>query len=251
MRGACYDGMGGTFSIARFPSNSLSTAQFRWLHENAWEDAHKSYFFSLSLKKLPLGILSPPPLVRQRRQRTSPEQGARYILDLPHGTPAAGLDIQVTFGSFTTLHVLISPLCLAGANSDWSSSTGRQALAFMISGAIIMSGADVVRLVPYSPLVEQQLVRLGWGRPRTIWTPWQEMAWLYRLKRGLYDSRGLMLQILELIPADWWLSADGIESHKSLGYLEKQQTMEQRAEQLATQPKRRPGIFSRLFYPKS
>lgn len=239
--------MGGTFTIARFPSNSLSTPEFRWLHEDAWEDTHKSYFFSVSAKKLPLGILGPTPLVR-RRQSSAPALAARYVLDLPLGQPAAGLEIQVCFASFTSLHIMVSGLYPNDATDagDWSMD-GRAALAFIVSAAIILSKADVLRLVPGDSMVAEQFQRLGWGNPRSIWTPWTEDAWLSSLQRGLPLGRGVKMPIVEISPSDWWQCDDGLEAHKALSYLEKQMVMREQATPKTSKPKGLINILGSLF----
>ena len=74
---------GGKFSIARFPTNSLTTTTFRWLHEEAWEEPHQRFFLAAMERRSALGIMHSVPYEKGKRRPAPELRGVqRVVLEL-------------------------------------------------------------------------------------------------------------------------------------------------------------------------
>lgn len=207
---------GGKFSIARFPTNSLTTTHFRWLHEEAWEESHQRFFLAEMERRSALRLMHATPYEKGKR-RPAPERCARYVLELPHGQAVATLEVQGVRRTFNRLSLLVSEI---KHPEGWVGSA-RSALAVGVAAALIMGSADVATVLPTTLEAQEQLLSIGWETVKRVWTPLREDAWLAALKRGGGQMRGMSWNVLELDPAVWWLTPDGMEARKLLAYLEK------------------------------
>jgi hypothetical protein len=158
---------------------------------------------------------------------------------MPAGVCVAALEVQAIRRVFSTLSLLVSR---CGAAGGWTGEA-REALAFGVSAAMILGSADVAVLLPCSAAAEAELASLGWGTARRVWTPLREDAWLLALRQGGGQARGTGVSIADIDPPAWWLTPDGLEARKSLGYLEKRVAFESR-ERSCKAP--RQGFLSRF-----
>lgn len=190
-----------------------------------------------------LGITHSVPFEKGKR-RPAPELCARYVLEISPGQCAATVEVQGLPRTFKSLTLLVSDMATA---DGWIGQPARSALALAISAIFILGAADIGTIVPCTPAAERQLIALGWGNRKEIWTPLSEDAWLARLCHGGGELRGVRRSIVELDPISWWLTPEGIETRKTLAYLEKSVAFKNRPKPCATPRRGLMARFNQLF----
>lgn len=212
-------------SIPRFSTVSLTTKDFRWLQPEAWSDEHKAAF--LDLCQAPRrGITVSSPYVHARR-RVPPVHVGSWLLETAAEGVLGSVDAELWVTKFHALHVVVSRCCGAGG---W---TGRhlEALSLMISGLIIMTKADVVRVVALDPVTETQLVQADFGESRSLWTPAET--------GGLITPSSVRSVVID--PHVWWEREPGRTDLKTLSYLDKRNANDELRSQLSR--RRKPGLL--------
>jgi len=214
---------GSTSSVPQIYSTSITTPSFRWLHEEAWENPEKIAF--AELRQAPAApIYAAPPLVNTAK-RAAPQTIGRWLLAPPlsqSGSAATGTaiafiaaaEVQLTQGHFTTITILLSPP--QDPNMSWRDSTAKAALTLLISGLILLTQADQVRLIPLSTNMAADLATLGLSQHgRDLWAPLNSLTLL-----GSGPNRTL-LRSIDIEPGEWWTLAVAAADRSTLGYLEK------------------------------
>lgn len=225
----------GGFIIARLAAISLSTRDYRWLHERDWEDPQRVAYAELR-QAVAVGAFSALPYEKNKR-RTPAKVFGRWVLEFPQGTARAVAEVQVYAKSkFPTLHVLVS----AFDGGAWRGSEA-EALAMLVSALFVAAQADVIKVLPLAPRVEAELVALGWSEPVQVWTPYK----LDVLLRNPELDPGVMLRVLVLGSHEWWASEQGKRSRATLSYLEKRVEAAKRAEAPPKAGKIRRGFLAR------
>jgi hypothetical protein len=210
--------------VPRFTTASLTTKDFRWLHPEAWNDEQKTRFCELRQAQL-LGATKPAPYVHPRR-RVPPTTVGRWLLELggEGGDVVAAVDAEILITGFRTLHVLVSR---CEAPGGWSSDR-RAALSLMVSGLIILTKADVVRLVPLDRATGEALDGFGFGDAQPLWT----------LKHEGMTATPVTVKSVTIDPHAWWESETGQADQKTLTYLEKRIALEEEKARPPRSPKR-------------
>lgn len=122
----------------------------------------------------------------------------------------------------------------------------QDALALVISGALLSSGSDVMRVVVgegVPPLPEE------WGKAVTL-------HYLSRRVREATTAAPVHLvaqPVLEVIPAAWWAQEPGKGLSTQLGYIASRREALEGAARLKRKkptPVRRKGLLRRLLFPK-
>src|SRR5688500_5534447 len=126
--------------IARFFTNSLTTKEFKWLHQEAWNEQQLDYF-AAERATPPTGLAKDPPF-ETGRKRLPPVLAGRWALEFEKDVPVAWAEVWAFERKFGILHLNVSPCTAPGG---WSGAS-LEALSFLISGIFLMSGADLLRL---------------------------------------------------------------------------------------------------------
>ena len=200
---------GRASSIPRFSPTSLTTPRVRWLHEETWDDAQKASYQRLRLAPS-AGAYTPPPFVRNRRAE-APFLVGRWLLEWADGTPVAAAEAQAQMTKFRSITLFISA-------APWDAGEAKAALTLLVSGLIILTAADRMRLLPLSEAGGEALVKAEVGTASELWTPLATMA---RTTRG-----GLRLTAIAVDCVAWWTSAHGAADRRTLAYLEKRLELE-------------------------
>lgn len=222
--------------IPRFAATSLTTKSFRWLHTEAWNDAHMVAFMQFR-QAPPVTLFSSLPFEKIRRQ-TPPATIGRWILDDSEGRSIAGVEVQGYWRGFTGLHVVVSDCAATGGwHGEWL-----DALSFMLSGLLLMTNADYARLLPIGTVGASQLIASDLGTVSQVWTPLTGEA------RLVTPTAGRKVATVTFDPATWWQRPTAQRDRVALGYLEKRRKLTTRRENFAQNRKPRSGFFlSRLF----
>ena len=214
----------GSFpSIPQIYATSITTAAFRWLHEEAWGDLEKLAF--AELRQAPAApIYAAPPLVKARK-RSAPQTIGRWLLTPPLSpsgstptctpdAPIAAAEVQLTQSHFTTITLLLSPL--QNPNTSWRESTAKAALTLLISGLILLTQADQVRLIPLNSNIIPDLATLGFSQHgRDLWVPLNSLTMLGG------GPNHTVLHSIDIEPGEWWSLAFAAADRSTLSYLEK------------------------------
>lgn len=133
-----------------------------------------------------------------------------------------------------------------GAAAVLEGESWQDAMSLAISGALLSSGSDVLRVVVGEgiPLMPEE-----WGRAMT----------LHHLSRRMREATAgapvqlLAQPVLEVIPAAWWAQEPGKGLSTQLGYIASRREALDGAARLKRKkptPVRRKGLLRRLLFPK-
>src|SRR5690606_25404377 len=114
-------------------------------------------------------------------------------------------------GKFGILQLTVSP---CAAPEGWTGPR-LEALSFLVSGILIMSGADLLRLAPLGDQEIRQLEASGWGLVHQVWTPYADS---YVLLHDL-DESGRHTSLVAVDPHQWWTLPNGEKDRATLTYL--------------------------------
>jgi len=234
---------GYSFIIARggIAATSLTTASFKWLHEEAWDDAAKNAYSGLKILA-PVGLYASPSTVRVARRAgaafkgmppsnaTVPINYGRWLL-APVDSPILGAaDAVLRTAHFKTLWLTL----VLAPGVTWEQAPVRPAVTLFISALMMLSAADQVRIV--TPGHEDAGQVFGSGEfysKLQLWTPYQSLARL----AGSPDA--LRLAVLLLDPNDWWQQDFAAADRKTLSYLERR-IASATSPEVCKKPARRP-----------
>lgn len=177
-----------------------------------------------------MGLSAPVPFVHARR-RVPPLLVGQWLLENAAGCSVAMVEAEALVTRFNTVHVLVSRCEESGG---WTGDR-LAALSLMISGLIIMTRADFVRVIPMDLKTSEELRATGFGPVSELWSPLSV--------DGLPSS--VRLATLTLDPHEWWLKEPGLSDQATLAYLEKRIRLEDEK----TKPPRharRSGIFNMM-----
>jgi hypothetical protein len=221
--------------IPRFPPTSLTTPTIRWLHEEAWDDRQKAAFFRLRVAPA-AGLFAPlPPLVGRNvsRRPGGLRPLGRWLLETAAGEPLASAEGHAQVMQFTKITLLLSD-----AAGGWAQEPAAGAVSLLISGVTLLSGADLLRLVPLDAAAGEALKAAALGEAREVWSPYFPDAWV------LGAPAGLRLPTITIDPHAWWTTDRGARDRKILAYLEKRVANE--ADQARPARPRPLGVLSRI-----
>lgn len=221
-------------SIPRIAPTSFSTPVFRWLHEEGWDDGQKSAFAAFWTVGS-LGLWAPPPPLKRLREE-SPHLFGRWVLVKDHGSPLAAAQGIISSGAFRKLEVQVA------GKLAWSEGPSSEALPLLISGLMLLTRADLVRLIGVTE--PESLTGLGLGVTQTLLTPKPSLAWSAKSRSVL------QIPTVRIESALWWASGAGAGARKTLSYLEKRLHSEDSltAAQKQKAPCKTPlGFITRFF----
>jgi hypothetical protein len=231
--------VGITSSIARVEPKltlvSLSTTDFRWIHQDAWGDVETGYFYA-QWPTSTAGIMLPPAFVRNQYHHPKLVFAGRWILSQTGVGWIGGTEVQVLQSSFSQAFIGVSP---CDAEGGWLAPKSLEALSLFVSGVIMMTKADTVHLIPTTQAVEEQISSLSWGQVRRVWTPRAGFGWG---KSHDEESNWIVTTVLD--PYEWWQTEGGQAGRRTLSYLEKRISFGEMKDQPCTP--RKSGLMQRL-----
>lgn len=227
------------FIVPRLATSSLTTAEFRWLHTEAWDDRQKTAFAALRQSDRPLNLYAGVPYESGRR-RPAPELTGRWLLEWPAGEPRAVVEAQGFLKAFRTVHVVVTRYDDAGG---WNPKT-LPALSLMLSGLMLLTHADLFIVIPIEEQAAGAISFAGWGSRKSVWSPVLPQVWDAALLQG---ALAMPADVVAIDPHEWWLQDHGVADRRTLSYLEKRLDSEARAEKSRMQGRQRSrGFFGRL-----
>jgi hypothetical protein len=248
--------------ITRILSTSFSTGEFQWFHEEGWEEEHLQELMAQHLP-MPLGLYHQPSWVKARNLTKSvPDRLlARWILRTkqPDGYRNIGYgEAYAQIKGFTQVKLFVS----LWNTENLSTASWQQALSLLISGILIGTKGDILKVYPLSlpaALSLQALFSILGDKNesgtlvKSIMSPvniWSFLAG-YAAKKSCRGETSLAaekalieIKALEVAPSEWWASISGKKSAQTLHYLTARMTSVEDRNRLR---RRRPGKFSRFL----
>lgn len=240
--------------VPSFPLMLLNAGQISWTPFHQWNDrCLLSYKIS---REACIGSLYYIPAHRQPRfHQPSPARAdakGRWVLLGETGEPLVFADLhRYNFGYQSDLLYVN----FREASPDW-----QEALAVLVSGVLLSSDSDVLRVV----LVNAPT--LAADPALTLPAEWGKAVTLHHLSRRLKELAGagtkgdesalelLAQPALEVLPQDWWGREPGKALRSQMGYIErlgKAERMNEAAKRKKPTPVRRKSLLRRLFFPFS
>lgn len=235
--------------VPSFPLMLLNAGDITWTPYHRWND---SCLFSYKRSRLDCigSLYTIPAHYRVRTNNYSyhaslaaPDAKGRWALMTDDEEPQIFADLhRYDFGYQSDLLFIhqVAPV----TPERWLA-----AAAVVISGAMLSSGTDVLRVVGVKD-GETPAGLWGWGKKLTLHQ-------LSHRMRELTAGRRLELspkEVLEVLPQDWWQREPGKGLRPQLRYIElRRQHLdgEAAARQKKPTPVRRKGLLRRLFFPFS
>ena len=225
------------------PELILSTKDFSWLPDGAWESDDLLYFASHA-PTVQTQIVEPPPYQRPGKVRT-PETASRWILKAA-GQRLGFAELQGFWGPFSWGFLWFRWNQKSDESridtADEFSRIAREALAQLISGSLINYELAMLKVVGGTQSDEQWLMGLNWlpaEHSKSLWTP------IPTESKTVIAGQSKRSWHVESV--SWWASDDGQVHRTTLAYLERR-VEHRRAARIAKQrpPRRRP-LFQ--FFP--
>lgn len=138
------------------------------------------------------------------------------------------IEAQAYFRNFRVLHVLI------GTGGAALPSGSAEVLSLMMSGLMILTKCDVLKMIAGTSVAAAELAAFGWGDAQTTWSPRAEFAMLADPEGPI----GLSLPVVSVDPHAWWDTEHGARDKQTLAYLEKRMDLADR--KLSVRPPRKP-----------
>jgi len=225
------------------PELILSTKDFSWLPDGAWESDDLLYFASHA-PTVQTQIIKPPPYQRPGKART-PETASRWVLKT--GNQRLGFaELQGFWGPFSWGFLWFR----WNQRSDESSidtaqefsRLARAALAQLISGSLINYELAMLKVIGATQRDEQWLMDLNWlpaESAKNLWTP--------NAIESKTVTLGQSIRSWHIESVSWWASDDGQGNRAALAYLERRVEQRQAARIAKQRPQRRRPLFQ--FFP--
>ena len=221
--------------VARFALNSLTTAAFRWLLPEAWDDANYQAFLAVR-QTADLGIFRAPPAMgpTSLRRHAAPVAVGRWLLEFTGEKPVMAVEAHAFYRNFKVLQVIV-----AGPRRPLEKRE-EEAFSLMISGLFIMTKADLLNIIPSEPALGAAISALHFGESRQAWSPAGELI-------GLFDEAapvGRKSTTVTIDPHQWWETERGARDRQTLAYLEKRVDLGEKIG--AVRRRSRPNLMARL-----
>lgn len=239
--------------VPSFPLMLLNAGAITWVPFHRWNE---SCLFSYKRSRLDCigSLYSIPAHYRQRsntysyhQSHAAPDAKGRWALVDDLEQPVLFADLhRYDFGYQSDLLYIheAQPPKAGREPSDWLS-----AVAVVVSGAMLSSGSDVLRVVVVK---EREGLEPFWEWGKTL-----TLHQMNRRMRELTAKSSLALvpkQVLEILPHDWWEREPGKALKPQLRYIEVRRRLidgEAEAKRKKPTPVRRKGLLRRLFFPFS
>ncbi len=197
-----------------FAATTLSTNDFRWLHQEGWENYHIEYFAG-SRGTIPLLISAPAPAApRKRGAQLKLWRAGRWILEsnTHRGQPLAWAEAQFLAHSFakTQINLYVSP------EAKELSEQISQALCLLISGCFVLSKSDIVTIIPYGDA--PRFLNLLSGMEKKPQLSFLSFGWA---TPNLPPHSSQLINTFSTSKASWAKTVEGHFALRQLSYLEK------------------------------
>lgn len=220
-------------SIAPFPLESLTTAEFAWLAEEGWEDSQIQYF---NQQRSPIvdRSLTMPSFMRPRARKVKTFVGRWVLLTATKRECVSWAEVHGFQSGFRTNHVYLGPL---KDGLSWKQPSLRKALAHFLSSILVASEGDRILLHGIGNS-ENDLKELNWGQERIV----------SHFKSGILSDANLNLsdsQVFCIESYEWWQNPDGQSAREGVSYLSRRLNQGP-AKSLGNHTKRRRSFFGLL-----
>ncbi len=216
---------------------SLSTADFRWLIPEAWDQDALEFY--VKLRNTLRGNFFKLPSTCSNKKKTPPQLAAAWILTDNEGQRLAIAELQSYKGALETQYLNVVPAS-KHADARFISSLG-----FLISALFITSQPDILNLTSNHLALLETIDSFKWGPTKTLYEP--------NLGENAASSPFTPHLVVSLWQEEWWRSELGSKYKKQLQYLSLRKQKQDKAEYAQSceaRRKRRRSLLQRLLQPR-
>lgn len=231
-------------SISSFPVMLINSGKQIWIPFHLWDDAFINCYRASRVNST--GSLYDVPAYYKERYHPKPDYKGKWIFTKDEK------EVPLMWGELHRFNFGFQyDLLFFEKIAQFSGE--EEALSLLISGTILSSGSDILRVFPASPASSYFIKSLVERKCGDV----KKVSYLSRKVVALSKKRVLSLveiEGIEILSCDWWDTTPGKKYKKELSYIGiSRSSLDQKEADRNKKPTKtsRRGVLSRLFFPRS